>query len=47
MGPTGGVWEILERRRLDRQLVKAPREVVPARLTYYVESVTPHDYRRQ
>jgi addiction module RelE/StbE family toxin len=93
------VWEVLEHRRLDRQLVKAPREVlkryekwkdiarlsgppgvrlitgfhdealagewkgyrscwlgdqwriiyrvVPARLTYYVESITPHDYRRQ
>jgi mRNA-degrading endonuclease YafQ of YafQ-DinJ toxin-antitoxin module len=93
------VWEVLEHRRLDRQLVKAPREVlkryekwkdiarlsgppgvrmikgfhdealaggwtgfrscrlrdqwlviyrvVPERLAYYVESITPHDYRRQ
>ena len=93
------MWELLEHRRLDRQLAKAPREVlklyekwkdiarlsgppgirlingfhdgalagkwqgarssrlgdhwrvicrvVPERLTYYIESMTPHDYRRQ
>ena len=93
------MWEVLEHRRLDRQLAKAPREVLKRyekwkdivrlsgppgirlikgfhdealtgewrgfrssrlgdqwrvmyhvasdRLTYYVESMTPHDYRRQ
>ena len=93
------MWEVLEHRRLDRQLTKAPREVlkryekwkdiarlsgppgirlikgfhdealagewrgyrssrlgdqwrviyraVPERLMYYIESLTPHDYRRQ
>ena len=93
------MWEVLEHRRLDRQLTKAPREVlkryekwkdiarlsgppgirlikgfhdealagewrgyrssrlgdqwrviyraVPERLTYYIEAITPHDYRRQ
>jgi hypothetical protein len=92
------MWELLEHRRTDRQLAKAPREVlkryekgkdiarlsgppgirqiagfhdealagkwkgsrssrlgdqwrviyrvVPEDLTYYIESVTPHDYRR-
>ncbi len=92
------MWEVLEHRRLDRQLAKAPREVlkryekwkdiarlsgppglrligglrdealvgawkgfrssrlgdqwrviyrvVPSDLAFYVESVTPHDYRR-
>jgi len=92
------MWELLEHRRLDRQLAKAPCEVlkryekwkdiarlsgppgigliagfhdealagkwkgprslrlgdqwrviyrvVPDHLTYYIESVTPHDYRR-
>ncbi len=92
------MWELLEHRRLDRQLSKAPREVlkryekwkdiarlsgppglrligglhdeglsgewkgfrssrlgdqwrviyraVPADATFYIESVTPHDYRR-
>ena len=92
------MWEVLEHRRLDRQLTKAPREVlkryekwkdiarlsgppgvrlikgfhdealagewqgfrssrlgdqwrviyrvVPERLRYYIESITPHDYRR-
>lgn len=65
------MWDLLEHRRTDRQLAKAPREVlkryekwkgsrasrvgdqwrviyrvVPERLTYYIESVTPHDYRR-
>ena len=92
------MWELLEHRRTDRQLTKAPREVlkryekwkdiarlsgppgirliagfhdealagkwqgsrssrlgnqwrviyrvVPEHLTYYIESVTPHDYRR-
>ena len=92
------MWEVLEHRRLDRQLSKAPREVlkryekwkdiarlsgppglrligglhdealsgawkgfrssrlgdqwrviyraVPSGATFYVESVTPHDYRR-
>ena len=92
------MWEILEHRRLDRQLAKVPREVlkryekwkdiarlsgppgvrlirgfhdealagewqgfrssrlgdqwrviyrlVQERLTYYIESITPHDYRR-
>jgi len=93
------MWDVLEHRRLDRQLAKAPREVLkrcekwkdvarlsgppglrlikgfhdealagewlgfrssrlgdqwrviyregPGHLTYYIESVTPHDYRRQ
>jgi mRNA-degrading endonuclease YafQ of YafQ-DinJ toxin-antitoxin module len=93
------MWELLEHRRLDRQLVKAPREVlkryekwkdiarlsgppgirlitgfhdealagkwkgarssrlggqwrviyrvVPDHLTYYIESIMAHDYRRQ
>jgi mRNA-degrading endonuclease YafQ of YafQ-DinJ toxin-antitoxin module len=92
------MWELLEHRRMDRQLAKAPREVleryekwkdiarlsgppgirliagfhdealagkwkgsrssrlgdqwrviyrvVPEQQTYYIESVTPHDYRR-
>jgi proteic killer suppression protein len=92
------MWELLEHRRMDRQLAKAPREVLkryekwkdiarlsgppgirliagfydealagkwkgsrssrlgdqwrviyrvePEHLTYYIESVTPHDYRR-
>lgn len=98
-GHTGGVWELLEHRRLERQVLKAPREVlkryekwkdiarlsgppgirliagfhdealagpwkgarssrlgdhwrviyrvVPDRLTYYIESLTAHDDRRQ
>ena len=66
------MWEVLEHRRLDRQLAKAPREVLkryekwkdiarlsgppgtrlikgfhPERLTYAVESITRHDYRRK
>jgi mRNA-degrading endonuclease YafQ of YafQ-DinJ toxin-antitoxin module len=93
------MWEFLEHRRLDRQVAKAPREVlkryekwkdiarlsgppgirlikgfhdevlagewqgyrssrlghqwrviyrvVPDRLIYYIESMTPHDYRRK
>ena len=86
------MWEVLEHRQLDRQLAKAPREVlkryekwkdiarlsgppgvrlikgfqwrgqrscrlgdqwrvmyrvVPERLTYAVESITPHDDRRK